>query len=64
MTSDKLAATFHGASLTDTLRPILDWAWTLVFKLAERRFPPDEPQSFDEAARVRARWIDKHRRKP
>ena len=23
MTSDKLAATFHGASLTDTLRPIL-----------------------------------------
>ena len=35
-------------------------AWTLVFKLAERRFPPDEPQSFDEAARVRARWVDKH----
>ena len=24
MTSDKLAATFHGASLTDTLRPILE----------------------------------------
>ena len=34
-------------------------AWTLVFKLAERRFPPDEPQSFDEAARVHTRWLAK-----
>ena len=39
-------------------------AWTLVFKLAERRFPPDEPQSFDEAARVRTRWITKRSVKP
>lgn len=36
-------------------------AWTLVFKLAERRFPPDEPQPFDEAARVRTGLV-KHRR--
>ncbi len=37
-------------------------AWTLVFKLAERRFPPDEPQPFDEAARVRTSWLRTHRR--
>lgn len=35
-------------------------AWSVVFKLAERRFPPDVPQPFDEATRVRARWLDKH----
>ena len=38
--------------------------WTLVFKLAERRFPPDEPQPFDEAAWIRARWLRTHRRQP
>ena len=35
-------------------------AWAAWFKLAERRSPADEPQPFDEAARVRTRWIDKH----
>ena len=39
-------------------------AWSVVFKLAERRFPPDAPQSFDEAARARARWLHTHRRQP
>ncbi len=40
-------------------------AWTLVFKLAERRFPPedDAPQPFDEAARARTRWMARHQRR-
>ena len=46
------------------LRQAFDAGWTLVFKLAERRFPPDEPQSFDEAAHARAGWLRSHRRQP
>ena len=37
-------------------------AWTVVFKLNERRYPeePETPQSSDEAARVRTEWIRSH----
>ena len=38
--------------------------WTLVFKLAERRFPAedDAPQPFDEAARARTEWLRRWRK--